>query len=295
MSTSLRLLVDLLCKVWSLLPRRLVRALGVFLGILWFDVLRIRRKVMLDNLDIAFPDLDPGKKKQIARTSLYRFGSNFSEFFTLPSLDQKWIESHLVVEGKENLEAARAQGKGVYLLGMHLGNGDLTASLISMLGYPIHIITKFFKNKAFNDMWFHIRGAQGVKFIEPHGEKTPFQILRAIREKEFVAFVLDQYMGPPYGIETSFFGRKTGTAMGLALFFLKTGSPVVPVYSYEGSDNKMHIVFLPALDLEALVDTQDRGKTILSLTQKFCDTIEECVRRHPEEWLWVHRRWKEFG
>src|SRR5690606_32701116 len=142
-------------------------------------------------------------------------------------------------------------------------------------------------------IWFHFRGAQGVKYIEAHSDRTAFEILKAIRAKSLVVFVLDQFMGRPFGIETTFFGRKTGTAYGLALFYLKTRSPVVPVYGYEDDQGKMHMVCLPALELESLLGS-DQDENILALTQKFCDVIEEAVKKHPTDWMWVHRRWKEY-
>lgn len=285
--------VDLACFVWSLLPRKAVRWLGAGIGVLWYDVLGLRKKVILDNLKTAFPEWSEETRARVARKSLRIQGSNFAEVFTLPSMDANWLAKHVVFEGWENLEAARAKNKGVYLLGMHIGNGDVTASAIVMKGAPIDLISKFFKNKTFNDMWFHIRAAHGVRFIEPHGEKTAFEILRAIKNKSCVAFVLDQFMGRPYGIPTTFFGRRTGTAYGLAVFVLKTGSPVVPVYSYEGSDDKIHIVFEPALDLIPLIG-EDKDENLSRLTQKFNDVTEAVVRAHPEEWIWMHRRWKDI-
>lgn len=293
MNLLVRFFIKAICFVWRILPRWLVRFLGVLVGVLWFDILRIRRQIIDENLSIAFPDWSAQKKKQIGRASVYEMGANFSEFFTLPSLDQQWLEKTVVFSGYENLEKAKSMGKGVYLLGMHMGSGDLTASAIAMKGNDLFLISKFFKNKFINDLWFGIRRSQGVKFIEPHGEKTAFDILRAIRQKALVGFVLDQFMGRPFGLETTFFGRKTGTAYGLALFVLKTGSPVVPVYSYEGSDAKIHIVFEPSLELQSLIDG-DKDQTVLRLTQYFNDCIEKIIRKHPKDWMWVHRRWKEY-
>lgn len=286
-------LIDTFCFILFLIPRRLIRFLGSLLGVLWFDILRLRRKVIFSNLDIAFPEMPYEEKLRIARTSTYRMGADFLEVFTIPQLTQKWLEKNVVFEGREFLAKAQRRNKGVYLLGMHLGNGDLTASSIAMKGENLYLITKFFKNPVVNDLWFHVREAQGVKFIEPHGTKTAFDILKAIKEKACVAFVLDQFMGRPYALETTFFGRKTGTAYGLALFYLKTGSPVVPVYSFEGQDGRYHVVYEPELDLDALL-TENKDENLLKLTQHFNDVIERAIRKHPEAWMWVHRRWKEY-
>lgn len=275
-------------------PRKFVRVLGIWIGFLWFDVLRIRRDIVIGNLTIAFPEMSELEKIEIGRASVYELGYQASEFLTLPFLNQKWIEKNIVIEGFHHLEAAMSEQKGVYLLGMHMGFGDLVASVLSMKGVKVNLITKVFKNRLFNDIWFSIRGSQGVRYINAHADDNAFQILKAIKRKETVAFVLDQYMGPPFGIETSFFGKKTGTAYGLALFYLKTGSPIVPVYAYESESGQMHLCIEPALQVTQMIG-DDREKNILVLTQAFNDTIESAVRKHPKAWMWVHRRWKNFG
>ncbi len=285
--------LNLSSRLLFFLPRKALRFLGSLLGVLWFDIFRFRRKIVLSNLDIAFPEMPEKEKIRIGRRSVYELGSNFLEFFTLPALNQKWVRENAVYEGVENIENAIKKNKGVYLLSMHIGHGDMGASLISMLGIDVHLISKFFKTKWFNDFWFYIRKGQGVKFIEPHGLQTPFEILKAIKNKSSVIFVLDQFMGRPYGVPTIFFGKKTGTAYGLALFYLKTKSPVVPVYTYEGNDAKVHLVFEPELKLDSFI-SEDKDKTIAALTQNFTDQIEKIVRRYPEQWMWVHRRWKDI-
>ncbi len=293
MTTFYKSCLNFFSFLLGLIPRQILRSLGAFLGVLWFDIFRFRRRVILQNLDIAFPEKSQAEKIKIGRQSVYGMGSNFLEFFTLPQLDQKWAQKHAVYEGTENIREALSQGKGVYILSLHLGHGDMGASLITLLGIEIYLISKFFKTRWFNDFWFYIRKGRGVKFIEPHGRQAPFEILKAIKNKACVIFVLDQFMGKPYGVETEFFRKKTGTAYGLALFHLKTGSPVVPVYTYEGHDGKIHLVFEPELKLSHLV-SDDKDKTIADLTQYFTDQIEKIVRRYPEQWMWLHRRWKVF-
>lgn len=280
--------------IMSLFPRTWVRGLYTLLGIFWYDILKFRRKIVLNNLQIAFPELTEKEKNKLGRKSVYTMLANTADLFAIPFINNKWIEKYVVYHGTENMQKALAKNKGVYVLSLHMGNGDLAATLIQMQGFNLFLITKFFKNKLFNEIWFAIRGAKGVNYIEPHGEKTPFQILKALKGNSLVAFVLDQFMGKPFGIETSFFGRKTGTAQGLALFYLKTKSPVVPVYCYEGEDNKVHLVYEPELELSPYL-ADDKEQSILNLTQYFCDVTESIVRKHPDQWMWVHRRWKNFN
>ncbi len=293
MQNCILFLFKIFARILALLPRRAVRGLGSILGWLWIDVLRIRRKLIRENLDIAFPDISAEQKWPWGQNSVYKLGADFAEILTTPWFDQKWLENNIVFQGLENLEKAKAQNKGVYVLSMHLGNGDTGASALSMKGYHLHLISKYFRNKLLNKIWFYFRSSQGVKYIEAHSEKTAFDILRAIRAKDFVIFVLDQFMGRPFAVENTFFGRKTGTAYGLALFYLKTKSPVVPIYGFEGTDGRLHVVCEPALDLESL-RTSDQDKDVALLTQHFNDVIEGIIKMHPQDWMWVHRRWKDY-
>lgn len=294
MSAFGKFAIRLFCKILGILPRAWVRALGRPLGVLWFDILRVRRQIVLDNLKLAFPEWTEAERLEVGRHSVYSLNENFFEFFLVPSMTEKWMKDNVVLEGAEHLKKALAQGKGVYALSMHLGNGDIAASSLAFHKFKIHLISKSFKNKTLNSIWYYIRKFQGVRFIEAHGSKTPFEILKAIRDQEVVVFVNDQFMGPPFGVEVEFFGKKTGAAFGLAVFYLKTRSPVLPIYSFEGDDGKFHVKIEPPLDLEPLV-SEDKTQTYSRITQHVTRVIERIVREHPRDWMWVHRRWKEFG
>ncbi|MGZ3772642.1 MAG: lysophospholipid acyltransferase family protein [Pseudobdellovibrionaceae bacterium] len=285
--------VKILTFISSFLPRKALRKLGSWVGFLWFDVFGFRKNIVLENLKIAFPEWTDQKRKQVGRESVYQLGYSFGEFFFIPSLTQEWLEKNVVFEGWDNIEKARANGKGMFFLSLHLGNGDLAVNTIVMKGQELSLITKSFKTQWFNDLWFSIRGAKGVKYIDAHGPNNAFEILKTLKKNAGCVFVLDQFMGKPYGIETSFFGKKTGTAYGLALFALKTKAPVLPIYTFEGNDGKVHVVFEPAMDVQKYV-VEDKDQSILNMTQAFNDKLEEIVRQHPEQWMWVHRRWKDF-
>lgn len=293
MKLLITLLVKFLSFVSSFLPRSVLRKLGSWVGFLWYDVFGFRKKIVLDNLKLAFPEWSEEKRRQVGRESVYQLGYSFGEFFFIPSLTPEWLKKNVVFEGWENIEKARALGKGMFFLSLHLGNGDLASNAIVMNGQDVHLITKSFKTKWFNDLWFSIRGAKGVKYIDAHGSNNAFEILKALKKNSGCVFVLDQYMGRPYGIATTFFGKRTGTAYGLALFVMKTKAPVLPIYTFEGSDGKLHVVFEPAMDTMKYV-TEDKDQSILNMTQAFNDKLEEIIRQHPEQWMWVHRRWKDF-
>lgn len=280
------------------LPRSFRLFLGDIIGLLWFDVLRIRRRVAIENVQIAYPELSLSEQVNMARWSLRHMGRTIVEYSVFPFFRSEDVAKYFTVEGIEHLERAYAQNKGVLFLGLHLGNGDFGVAAVSRMGYPVSLISKIFKTKWLNDLWFGMRAKHGTQFISP--EKSSFQILRALKARRVVFFVLDQFMGPPIGCRTRFFGRETGTAMGLAIMAHRSGSPVVPSYTYRREDGRHVIVFEPEIpwhdasssgNLGDLLD----GENIAGMTQVYTDKIEHMIRQHPEQWMWIHRRWKNFG
>lgn len=293
MNILLKIFVKFMTTLSSMLPRNVLRKMGSWIGFLWWDVFGFRKTIVLDNLNRAFPEWSLQKKKSVGRESVYQLGYNFGEFFLIPSIDEKWVEKNAVIHGWENVLEAQQKGKGILFLTLHVGNGDLGANIVVMKGQPLKIITKVFKSKWLNDLWFSVRGAKGVQHIDAHAPNNAFEIFKALKNNEGVIFVLDQYMGPPYGVKTKFFGHDTGTAYGLALFAQKSKAPVLPIYTYQGPDRKIHIVIEPPVDIQDCLST-DKDETILKITQRFCDKTEEIIRKFPEQWMWVHRRWKDF-
>ncbi len=280
-----------LAILFKIFPVRLRWAFGVFWGRLWFDVLKFRRFTVLKNLTIAFPEKSHEERIRIGRESMENLCYGAIEFTQMPFKNQQWMEREVIFHGEEHYRRAAAQGKGVLLLSLHLGNGDVGLAALALRGYPLNVISKKFKNAFANQFWFGVRERLGTRFLEPHGSKVAFEILKATKQNEAVVFVIDQFMGKPYGIETTFFGRKTGTAYGLALFAMKTKAPVVPVYAYRDAQFRTHLAF----EEEVTTDfNEDKDLQIRLMTQKYNERVEATVRKFPEQWMWIHRRWKKW-
>jgi len=261
------------------------------IAILFFDVFRFRRKIMMQNIQIVFPEKSQKVKIILARNSIKKIIYSFYEFCLLPSIDDKWIQQNIHFKGLDFLDQARLKNKGVLLLSLHLGHGDMAISMIAHRGYPLYVISKHFKVKWLNDFWFGTRKRFGANFLDPHGRNSSFDILKILKQKGILIFVLDQYMGPPYGLETTFFGVKTGTAYGLSLFALKTGAPVLPVWTYRDKNGKNVIEFGPEIPLAPELS---KDEILLATTQQYNHVIETLIQKHPEDWLWIHRRWKKY-
>lgn len=293
--------------VISRLPQGARDTIGDFIGFLWFDVLQVRRQIAVENVGVAFPQLSLSDKTKIARASVHHMGRTIVDFTLFPFFNRNDVGRYFVIEGLANVEEALKLGKGVILLTCHLGNGDFALAMLSRLGFPINLISKEFKARWLNDLWFGMRRKHGTRFIS--AEKSSFEILKALRRNELVVFVLDQFMGPPVGVRTTFFGKETGTAAGCALIASRTESPVIPCYTYRREDGKQIMVFEPPIPYQGVetgpaagaepavgraADKSLREKNIAVMTQVYTDKIETLVQKHPEQWMWIHRRWKEF-
>ena len=275
----------------SCIPEAFIWCGSSFCAVILFDVFRFRRKIILKNLEIVFPDLTHQEKHKIARRSLGKLVYNFYEFCLFPVIDDSWIQDHTEFLGLENLDKALMKNKGVLLLSLHLGHGDMAISMLAHKGYSLNVISKHFKMKWLNDFWFGARKRFGANFMDPHGKNSSFDILRCLKKNQMIIFVLDQYMGPPYGIKTHFFGKPTGTAYGLALFSIKTGAPVVPIWSYRNKEGKNIIEV--GMEISTIIKST-REDSLLATTQSYNSILEHIIQKHPDDWMWIHRRWKKF-
>lgn len=268
-------------------PTVVKRWLGHWIGWMWFSVLRIRRELVLDNLRQAFPEKSEEECIRIGRASVDNMGHSAIDFLCLPFMSRDDILHATEVEGEENLLKALEQGRGVCGLCLHLGNADMGAMGIVAYGFDAHIIVK-----PFSTQWFHyivnkIRVDKGVSLVPPEGSTK--QILTALEKSGLVVFTSDQFMARPRGVRTFFFGRPTGTAAGLAVLARKAKSPVVPFYSYRKGIGKYVIKIGEIIPFE---EDPDRVREIQKNTQIYTTCIENIIRERPEQWLWVHKRWK---
>lgn len=289
--------IDALATSYSFILIRIPRKfLWWWSGILaWFcfDIVRFRRWTILKNLTIAFPEKTPEERYRLARISMQHLCYGIFEFGMIPAMTGEWVKENVQFHGLEYFEKGIAQKRGVLLMSLHLANGDVGIAALALKGIRFHVISKKFKNKIAHQLWFGVREKMGTVFFEPHGRSLPFDILKVCRNHGSVVFVIDQFMGRPYGIETSFFGRKTGTAYGLSLFAKKTEAPVIPVYVYRDESLRLHVVFEEPVTGESVGEnSQDKDLQIQRLTQKYNDRIESIIRDYPEQWMWIHRRWK---
>ncbi len=281
---------NMLATVFCALPRRTHLMLANAMGYLWFDILKFRRKHVIDNLNLAYPDKPESWKVLVGRKSIQNLCLSFLDYFVLYKINKENVSETVVLENVETLRAQYEKKEGVLVLSLHLGTIDLAPAGLGLHGFPMSITLKKINNEVINTFIENLRKSKGVNALADR--RNPFEIFRAVKRGDVTVFVMDQYMGKPHGIEAKFFGQPAGTASGLAGFSLKTNLPVIAVYNFRRADGKIYIVSEPPIWPEVVSESFEEN--IRYNTQKYNDKIEEIVRRHPEQWMWVHRRWKNF-
>ncbi|MFM8316081.1 MAG: lysophospholipid acyltransferase family protein, partial [Deltaproteobacteria bacterium] len=263
------------------------RALGQFV----YRTIKFRRDIVTENLQIAF-DKEKGDEEihAIAQKNYEHYAQNLFEILNSINWSKRDYLNHTALQGIENIRSLLEQKKGGVFLGTHLGNWEFAVATAAAHGIPVDVIVKESKNKQgqkFLD-WYRNRFGIGVFFES----KTVSEIFESIGSGRFVVFILDQFMGPPIGVPVEFFGRPAGTAAGLALFCEKRDIPVFPAYNYRDIQGRLCTVIEPQLDYGKLPET--RSERIYHRTHIYNKAMESMIRKHPEQWLWIHRRWKEF-
>jgi KDO2-lipid IV(A) lauroyltransferase len=275
-------------KILGTLPRPLSRALAISLSYLVY-LLHIKlRRVGMRNLEMAFPEKSIAERKQILWGVFTSLGRQLAELCQFPRYTPENVGDVVVYDGLENYKQAYARGRGVLFLTAHFGGWELSAFAHSLHGHWLHIVMRPMDNPYLNRMIEHYRTMHGNKTVA----KDDFVrgLLAAMKCGETVGILMDTNMTPPQGVFVDFFGVPACTASGLARIALRTDAAVVPGFTiWDEALGKYRLRFDPAVEL---VRTGDLEADIVANTQKFTKVIEDYVRKYPDQWLWVHRRWK---
>lgn len=268
------------------IPLPMALAIGRGLGWIFGSVIRYHRRDAIAALQRSFPDKSLAEIRSIVSRMYAGLGMNVMELIRLMDPRGGYPGDLLETVGAEHITAALARKKGVIVLSAHTGNWDLLCTMAPAWGYPLTIITKNIKNKTINEIWMEIRGRYGLKFVPAHNSYRA--CLQALRKNEIIGFVLDQNMIRTEGIFVDFFGKPACTTPGLAYMSAQSGAPVVPVFMLRRPGGRHLMKVLPPIDPPP---DRDSG-TIRDYTQRYTRAIEDIVRDFPEQWIWIHRRWK---
>ena len=279
--------VDIILRCLSAIPRKL--RIGFFAGMfrLFYHLSPKQRLITIHNLTRAFPDKSINEIRDIARGAYRTLGITAADFFEIPSLTKDNIGNLVEVEGLEHFTKALEKNRGILMLGAHFGNWELAAVAVSLVLKPAVITYRPLDSTTLDNLVLWVRSSSGNILIDK--KRAMRKMLRGLANNEIVATMIDQNMAWEEGVFVDFLGRPACTTNGLALLALHTDAPVVPGYMLRLENGKYRMVIKEEM---AVIRTGDEAADILINTQNFTRFIEDTVREYPDQWFWIHQRWK---
>jgi KDO2-lipid IV(A) lauroyltransferase len=270
------------------LPRTLARLLASMLAFAVYWIFGRLRRVGRRNLAMALPELSARERERILRGVYIHLGWQLVEFCRMTRYSAENTRDWMRTEGLENFLAAEARGKGVLILTGHLGAWELSSFYHSLMGHPMGMVIRRLDNRRLDAFVNGIRCLHGNRVL--HKDDFGRGLLTSMHAGQTVGILMDTNMTPPQGAFVKFFGQEACTATGLAHVALKTGAAVLPGFMvWEPAERKYVLHFGPELVFKR---TGQNQADIAAATEMCNQAIESWIRRYPDQWLWIHRRWK---
>ncbi len=271
----------------SLLPMPAVRACGGALGHAAHAVDRFHRRIALENLAHAFPARGEAERRAVARAMFAHFGRLLLELMKFGSLTPGEMLALVDAEGEERVWQAYQRGRGVLFFTGHFGYWEMQAITQPLRVRPVSVLARPLDNPRLHHLLEHIRARTGNSVIYRQGAIR--KVLRELAGNRGVALLIDQHLHTPDAVYVDFFRRPAATTSALAALALRTGAPVIPVFALPLPGGRYRFVYEHPVE----PPREDTPDAIRDFTQRCTDVLEMYVRRHPELWLWMHRRWRE--
>lgn len=275
-------------KFLGVLPRSLARSAGaaIIAAAFWFRPALFRAADF--NLRLAFPDWTDAQRVQTIRRMVHNIGWMDGEFSQFPKYTAENISKVVVVDGEGNYLAALRRGKGVLFLTGHMGAWELSSFAHALYGHPCHFLVRPIDNLRVDALVNRYRCLSGCRVIEKN--ESARVIFKVLQSGGTVGILADQNTSLDEGVFVDYFGIPACSTSGLARIALRTGAAVVPGYAiWDSALNKYRLRFEPALDLTR---TADEDADVLVNTARYMKVIESFARAYPDQWLWVHKKWK---
>lgn len=273
--------------IFSAISRNMRRKICIALSMLFYHVSPRRRLIAIHNLKRAFPGKDMDEIVAIAKGVYRNMAIVAADFFDIPKLTPANLSGLIEVEGLEHCRKALEKNKGVLMFGAHFGNWELGAIVLSLTVKPSVVIYRILDNPLMENLVTWVRSCTGnIPLAKDFAMRS---MLRHLKKNDILGILIDQNVSVAEGVFVDFFGRPACTTTGLALLALHTGAPVLPGRAVRMDDGRYRFIFGEEVEL---VRTGDREKDVLVNTQNFTRIIEDTVRQYPDQWLWVHQRWK---
>jgi len=275
-------------KLLGLLPRPAARFVGASFAAAAYAVRSPLRRSAMFNLRLAFPDWTDAQRRRVIRGMIRQVGWMAGEFSQFPKYTRENIERVVIVDGFENFDAARRRGKGVLFLTGHMSARELAPFAQALYGHPLHFLVRPIANKRVDALINGYRCRSGNQPIEKN--RSARAILKVLGDGGTVGVLADHNTDIEESVFVDFFGVPASTTSGLARIALRTDAAVVPGFlSWDEKRRKYRLRFEPAVELAR---TASEESDVVENTARFTRVIEDFIRAHPDQWLWVHKRWK---
>jgi KDO2-lipid IV(A) lauroyltransferase len=282
-------MVLLVRAVVRVLPDRAGRWLGSLVGWCFFIGDGAHRRLAVSQLRAAFPARSAAECRAIARATFAHFGRLLVALLRFSTLSADQIRTRVEYDGDERVRAALVAGKGVLLFSGHFGFWELQGIAHPLALPPMSVLARPLDNPYLHRLLEHTRTFTGNRVIYRRGAIR--RVLRAIQADECVATMIDQHIQPADAVVVDFFNRKAATTTALATLSLRTGAPLIPVFALPLAGGRYRMIYEHPVE----PPPPDSPDPVRELTQRCTDVLEMYVRRHPDLWLWMHRRWRDVG
>ena len=279
--------VWVILKGLGVLPRPLARSFASGMMRFFYALLPRLRKTAEINLRIAFPDWSDDRGKKVIRGMLRNLGWMAAEFVRLPKYSKENIEETVALDGHENFLEGQRRGKGVLYLTGHIGAWELSSFAHALYGFPLHYMARRIDNPRIDALVNSYRCLPGNRPIFKN--ESARVMLKVLKDAGTIGILVDQNTMPGEAVFVDFFGKQASTTTGIARVALHTDAAVVPGYAvWDESLGKYRLRFEPPIEL---IRTGDMERDVVENTQRFTKVIEDIIRKYPDQWVWVHRRW----
>jgi len=280
------LFVVMLRLAVRLMPRRCLLVLGVGVGAIFHRFDHRRRETAVNNVRAAFPDLSAGESRLIAKRAFFTLGRHALDLLRFDTMQVKQMMELVEIEGGHRVEQALADGRGVIFCGGHFGFWELQIMVHAAKFGQVVMVARSLDNPWLESMIGHMRARIGTRVVPRQGAVR--SLLRALIEHQSIGVMADQHIQDRSAVVVQFMGRPAATTSTIAALALRTGVPVIPVFALPLPGGRYRMIY------EAPVEMPDpkSPEAVLDFTQRCSDVLETYVRRYPQLWLWMHRRWR---
>ena len=268
------------------LPRRASLRLGSGLGWLFYILHGRRRQLALENLRAAFPSRAEDECLTILRGTFRHLGRHVVELLKFDAMNADEVMGLVEIEGEERVEEALARGTGVMYCAGHFGYWELQLMMHALRHKPVVMVARTLDNPLLERIIERIRTRVGTRIVPRRGAIRG--LLRALLKRESVGMMIDQHIQDRSAVMVDFFNRPASTTSAMAVLALRTGAPIIPVFALPLPGGRYRMVYEAPIEPPA----DDDPDPIRTYTQRCTDLLEMYVRRYPELWLWMHRRWR---